>query len=242
MSKDKPKQLHFNLGIPLEPSKDFEITKSEDADLGERKEVMQNNAETVNNAPVVQPTVDTCIMPTTLQSAAQSSMSLRLVQQRLAEIITNENYLGLIAGTNPEVLPTLLDSVNNSVAVSDNLMIQMAKVAEKNASMNRVFEYLTKQQNKKDLSSKSEEVIEDENYRESIKKIKEAIYDRYEKERNEHPKTAKDFIEAEYTVEEQEETQEDIIKRVVESYNNEDDNEDDDSLIIDIDEEEFPIE
>lgn len=219
-NKTKSKQLHLDLGVPLEPPKDVPETTEE------------------TKVPVVQPTVDSCIMPTTLQSAAQSSISLRSVQQKLIDTVTNGPYLDLIAATKPEAIPSLIDSVNNSVAVSDNLMIQMARVAEKNASMNRVFEYLTKKQENKAAKEQSE-LTKDDEYKESIDKIKTAIYGRLTKERNAHPKSAKDFIEVEYeTIEET--TNEDIQENIKEDTN--EINEEPTIEVVDIDAEEFPLE
>lgn len=200
--KDNDKDIESlseKLAKPLEPPKneDPEPKPAEDITIEERVGTMVDAAKEANSkqlAPVSVNDID--IMPATLRTSAQSSMSLRNVQSKLAEILTNENYLGLIAATNPEVLPSLLDSVTNAVSVSDNLLIQMARVSEKSSSMNKVFEYLTKQQEQKSKATKQAE-DKGEFYDESIEKIKRSIYQRLDNERNEHHATSADFVNPE---------------------------------------------
>lgn len=191
--------LSEKLAKPLEPPKNEEPEPKpvEDITIEERVDTMVDVAKEANSKPLAPVSVnDIDIMPATLRTSAQSSMSLRNVQSKLAEILTNENYLGLIAATNPEVLPSLLDSVTNAVSVSDNLLIQMARVSEKSSSMNKVFEYLTKQQEQKSKATKQAE-DRGEFYDESIEKIKRSIYQRLDNERNEHHATSADFVNQE---------------------------------------------
>jgi hypothetical protein len=155
------------------------------------------------------------VMPLTLQTSALTSNQLRDAQVKLINLVTNDNYVALIASSNPETIPELINAVSNSVATSDNLMIKMAQVAEKNASMNKVFEIMTRQQeqNKTGLSEEQK----DEYYDESVNKIKRAIYEKLDKKRNQskHPveettlepetdetKDNSDVIDAEYEVKE----------------------------------------
>lgn len=181
MENDK-QQLHLDLGIPLEPPKEATEKPKE---------------EQTNQIVQLTPTIDSFLLPSSLQASAQSSISLRSLQENVAKIITNENYLALIAGTNPEVLPELLNSITNAVSTSDNLMIQMAKISEKSAAMNRIFEYMTKQ--KEDTTTAKQTVDKNEFYDESVEKIKKAIYKKLDEERNAEQRTAQDYIDAEYT-------------------------------------------
>ena len=136
------------------------------------------------------------IMPATLETSAQSSMMLRGIQGKLAKFITDENVLYQIAADKPEVLPGLLDAVTSAVTTSDHLLISMAKVAEKNASMNRVFEYMTRRDElKKEQAEK--ELQKDEWYDDSVEKIKKAIYRKLDNERDSQNRTAQDYIDAE---------------------------------------------
>lgn len=136
------------------------------------------------------------IMPATLETSAQSSMILRGIQEKLAKFITDDNVLYQIAADNPEVLPNILGAVNNAVATSDHLLISMARVAEKNASMNKVFEYMTRREElKKEQAEK--ELQKDEWYDDSVEKIKKAIYRKLDSERDAQHRTAQDYIDTE---------------------------------------------
>lgn len=188
-------QLHLDLGIELTPPIE---------DSSEHTQVIPEQQSTQLPAA---PTLDSCFMPTTLQVAAQSSISLREIQLSLIKTITDENYLSVIAATNPDTLPSLVDSVNNAIAGSDNVLIQMAKVAEKSNSVAKVFDYMTRKLDSE--SSKTVEEAKDEYYSESIQKIKAAIYNKFDKERNENPKTAQDFIEADFKITGADKTNED---------------------------------
>lgn len=138
------------------------------------------------------------IMPATLETSAQSSMMLRGIQGKLAKFITDENVLYQIAADKPEVLPGLLDAVTSAVTTSDHLLISMAKVAEKNASMNRVFEYMTRRDElKKEQAEK--ELQKDEWYDDSVEKIKKAIFRKLDSERDAQHRTAQDYIDNEET-------------------------------------------
>lgn len=136
------------------------------------------------------------VMPTTLRTSAESSVTLRGVQSQLAGLITNENYVNLIAASAPEVLPELLNSITNAVATSDNLLIRMAQVAEKNASMNRVFEYLTKKQEQNKVENIAGDPEKGEFYDESVEKIKKAIYKKMDADRDKAHRKARDYVSA----------------------------------------------
>lgn len=138
------------------------------------------------------------ILPSTLETAAQSSMCLRDIQYRLANTLTSDNYLSLLASTAPDVLPGLLVSITSAINSADNLMIQMAKVAEKNASMNKVFEIMTKKQE----AEKEQKIAEqkDEWYDDSVEKIKKAIYKRMDADRDSQKRTAQDYVDKEEVI------------------------------------------
>ena len=208
---NEEKELHDKLAekliAPPNIPEDEPETDSVPPEIQERKETLTSVAKEQTTQITLSESLN--VLPATLQASAQSSTKLRDIQSRLADILTNENYLGLIAGTNPEVLPALLDSVTNAVSVSDNLMIQMARVAEKNSSMNKVFEYLTRQQEQRSTSAGIDTPQQDQYYDESVERIKRAIYQRLDEDRNEHHSTSQDFIEAEYTVSEETEQNED---------------------------------
>lgn len=152
------------------------------------------------------------IMPLTLQTSAETSMDLRGIQRKLASLITSEEYVSLIAAEKPEVLPGLMDSVTNGIAVADNLLIRMAQEASKNANINKVYEMLVK--HRETTKEQQPDQQTDEYYDASVEKIKKAIYRKLDNARNAQKKTAKDFvnpadtlpddsdiIEAEYTTE-----------------------------------------
>ena len=154
-------------------------------------------------------------LPSTLRSAAETAMTLRNAQSNLINIATSEAYVASITAADPQALPNLITAVSNAVATSDNLLIQMGKIAEKNASMNRVFEIMTQQKQDKQLT---QEQKKDEYYLDSIEKIKKSIYARLDSERNaegahtsdryKNSTTEQDIIEAEYShTEETEETE-----------------------------------
>lgn len=145
-------------------------------------------------------------LPSTLRSAAETAMTLRNAQSNLINIATSEQYVASITAADPQALPNLITAVSNAVATSDNLLIQMGKIAEKNASMNRVFEIMTQQKQDKQLT---QEQKKDEYYLDSIEKIKKSIYARLDSERNaegthtsdkyKNSTIEQDIIEAEYS-------------------------------------------
>lgn len=156
------------------------------------------------------------LMPATLETSAHSSMTLRNIQDKLAKFITDENVLYQLAADSPHVLPDLLNSITNAVSTSDNLLIRMAQVAEKNASMNKVFEYMTRRDELKKEEQKTEQQ-KDEWYDDSVEKIKKAIYKRLDNDRDAQHRTAQDYID-------KDEDEEDIID--VEAEINDENNED----------------
>ena len=172
------KQLHLDIEQPKEEIK--ESPKEAIVDKPQQTQIVTFNPLTI---------------PSALQTSAESSVMLRDIQKSLASIITDENYISLIASTSPEVLPELLNSITSAVATSDNLLIQMAKVAEKNSSLNRVFEFMTKQQESK--SQKITEDTHDEYYDESIERIKAAIYTKLDKEQHKVKRSATNYIDVE---------------------------------------------
>lgn len=186
---------------PKEKVEDKEPEKTED-----KQEVV---AETTNPPATahIDPltlAVQANALPMSLQSSAQTSIELRDAQKRLIDMVVNPDYISAIAAYRPEVLPDLINSVSNGVAVSDNLMIQTMKEASKNANANKVLEYMMERDKNKASSGDDKDMY----YDDSIEKIKRAIYHKRDAERNKKKKTARDYIDprdtevidAEYTV------------------------------------------
>lgn len=197
--QDNSKQLHLELGIELTPP-NIDI---EEIDSDSQEQTQTNKKPTTLPAEVTESALQLApnVLPAAVQTAAQSSISLRNVQNRLAEFLTNENYLGLIAGTNPEVLPQLLDSVTNAVAISDNLFIKTAQTAEKSTSVNKLLDYLTRQLDQQSTTAQTKSEASTNKYQDdSIEQIKKAIYRNLDKRRDETHRTSKDYIDADYTV------------------------------------------
>ena len=142
-----------------------------------KKELAQN---TQNTQLALNKQLDT--LPSTLRSAAETAMSLRNAQTNLINIATSEAYVASITAADPHALPELISAVSAAVATSDNLLIQMGKIAEKNASMNRVFEIMTQQ--KQANSSSSEATQKDTKYESELDRIKKAIYNKLDERRN----------------------------------------------------------
>lgn len=199
---NESEQLHIKGFEHLFPPKD----QQEESEEPEQK-VLPNAVELASQQDV---------MTKTLQTSAETSIDLRLIQRKLAGTITSDEYVALIASDHPEVLPDLLNAVTNGIATADNLMIRTMQEASKNSTSNKMLEYLIEQNKQRTLPDNSEKQIEqkDEYYDESVERIKAAIYKRFDEERNKTHRTAKDYvdehdvdhsedvIEAEYVVEE----------------------------------------
>ena len=201
------KQLSLNIEMPEQPTTDesnwetlkeppkYEDLISDDAQTTEDQQTTTELSEsTTEQTALSVPKESFNVMPNALQVAAESSMSLRSVQMNLAALLTSDAYVSVIAADSPEVLPSLMDSVTNAVNSADNLLIKMAQVSEKSASMQRAFEYLLKQ---KEQLSDAKAAIEqkDELYDESVERIKAAIYRNLDSKRNEQKHSAQDYID-----------------------------------------------
>lgn len=201
------KQLSLNIDIPEQTTTDesnwtvlkeppkYEDLISDDAQTTEEQQTTTELSEsTTKQTALSVPKESFNVMPNALQVAAESSMSLRSVQMNLAALLTSDAYVSVIAADSPEVLPSLMDSVTNAVNSADNLLIKMAQVSEKSASMQRAFEYLLKQ---KEQLSDAKAAIEqkDELYDESVERIKAAIYRNLDSKRNEQKHSAQDYID-----------------------------------------------
>lgn len=178
------KQLSLGLDIP-------ELTQS----TSEVRETIEAPSETTPEQTALQvPAESFNVMPNTLKAAAESSMTLRNTQATLANILTSDVYLATLVATAPDVLPSLMDSVTNAVSSADNLLIKMAQVSEKSASMQRAFDYLIKQ--KEQLSDAKAAITQkDEYYDESVERIKAAIYRDLDAKRDANPRTAQDYVD-----------------------------------------------
>lgn len=155
-----------------------------------KQEIAKEDKTTNLDAPALSIQQDT--LPDTLKASAETSIDLRNVQRRLAELLTREDYVATIASYKPEVLPELMNSITAGIGTADNLMIKMAQEASKNTTMNRVFEYMTKNQ---EVQQAAIEQKQDELYDDSVEKIKRAIYKRLDSERNATHRTAQDYID-----------------------------------------------
>lgn len=125
------------------------------------------------------------ILPQAVQTAAESSISLRAAQNKLVDIITKDDYIALIGASAPDVLPQLLDALTNAINVSDNLFIKTAQTAEKSQTTNRILEYLTRQLDASNQQAKQvNKDPNDEYYDKTIDNIKTAIYQRLNEERD----------------------------------------------------------
>ena len=195
------KQLSLNLDIPEQTTTDEsnwtvlkEPPKYEDLISDDAQTTTELSESTTKQTALSVPKESFNVMPNALQVAAESSMSLRSVQMNLAALLTSDAYVSVIAADSPEVLPSLMDSVTNAVNSADNLLIKMAQVSEKSASMQRAFEYLLKQ---KEQLSDAKAAIEqkDELYDESVERIKAAIYRNLDSKRNEQKHSAQDYID-----------------------------------------------
>lgn len=183
-----------NWTVLKEPPK-YEDLISDDAQTTEEQQATTELSKpTTKQTAISVPKESFNVMPNALQVAAESSMSLRSVQMNLAALLTSDAYVSVIAADSPEVLPSLMDSVTNAVNSADNLLIKMAQVSEKSASMQRAFEYLLKQ---KEQLSDAKAAIEqkDELYDESVERIKAAIYRNLDSKRNEQKHSAQDYID-----------------------------------------------
>lgn len=179
----KSKQLSLNIDIPETTQNEPEQTQT--------PEVLPATSE---QTALSVPTESFNVMPNALKTAANASMQLRAVQANLAALLTSDAYVSTIAATNPEVLPSLMDSVTNAVCSADNLLIKMAQVSEKSQSMQRAFEYLTRQ--KEQLSEAQQSLTQkDEYYDESVQRIKAAIYKNLDAQRDANPRTAQDYVD-----------------------------------------------
>lgn len=201
------KQLSLNIEIPEQPTTDesnwetlkeppkYEDLISDDAQTPKEQQTKAALSEAKPEQTALSVSKEAFnVMPNTLQVAAESSMSLRNVQLNLAALLTSDAYISVIAADSPEVLPSLMDSVTNAVNSADNLLIKMAQVSEKSASMQRAFEYLIRQ---KEQLSDAKAAIEqkDELYDESVERIKKAIFRELDEKRNAQNRTAQDYID-----------------------------------------------
>lgn len=202
------KQLSLNLDIPEQTTTDesnwtvlkeppkYEDLISDDTQTTEDQQTttLKPSEATTEQTSLSVPKESFNVMPNALQVAAESSMSLRSVQMNLAALLTSDAYVSVIAADSPEVLPSLMDSVTNAVNSADNLLIKMAQVSEKSASMQRAFEYLIRQ---KEQLSDAKAAIEqkDELYDESVERIKKAIFRELDEKRNAQNRTAQDYID-----------------------------------------------
>lgn len=146
------------------------------------------------------------ILPQAVQTAAESSISLRQAQNKLIELLITPDYLSIMGAAAPETLPQLVDALTNAINVSDNLFIKTAQTAEKSATTNRILEYLTRQlDSAAQKQQQSEQIPHDATYDKTIDNIKQAIYARLNEERDaEGTANAElfkdpDIIEAEHT-------------------------------------------
>lgn len=205
------KQLSLDIDIPEQTTTDesnwetlkeppkYEDLISDDAQTTKEQQT-KSTEQTTELKPTTEQTTELVpkesfnVMPNTLQVAAESSMSLRNVQANLASILTSDNYVSVIAATAPEVLPDLMNSVTNAVSSADNLLIKMAQVSEKSASMQRAFEYLTRQKEQL-VEAQSTLETKDEYYDESVETIKKALYKKLDKMRDSTNRTAQDYID-----------------------------------------------
>lgn len=190
MAEDNTDNLFNDIQPPVEPEV---LEPSEPTSLVQ--------ATTSTNLVQMSPLV----LPQAVQTAAESSISLRAAQNKLVDILTREEYVASIAANKPEVLPCLVEALTGAINVSDNLFLKTAQTAEKSASTNRILDYLTRQldaQNQQQAEVKHSE--EDEAYSKSIEQIKKAIYGRLNEERDaEGHATSEDFKNPQTEVEDE---------------------------------------
>lgn len=157
------------------------------------KNTLIDNENKIGQIDVPSLAINQDALPASLKASVETSIDLRGVQRRLTSLLTQKEYVDAIAAYKPEVLPELLNSVTNGIAVSDNLMIQTMREASKNSTTNKVLECLIQQN--KTISKNTEKAEKNEYYDESIDKIKDAIFHKLDRERNKKKKTAKDYID-----------------------------------------------
>lgn len=152
---------------------------------------VQPEKQTLLDAPSL--AVQQNALPASLKASAEASIDLRGVQRRLAAMLTKEDYVAVIASLKPEVLPELMNSITNGIATADNLMIKTMQEASKNSTTNKLLEYMVQQQQQADRAEQSEQ--KDKYYDSSIDKIKQAIFHKLDKQRNQTHRTAQDYID-----------------------------------------------
>ena len=190
MAEDNTDNLFNDIQPPVEPEL---LESSEPTSLVQAT----TSANLVQMSPLV--------LPQAVQTAAESSISLRAAQNKLVDILTREEYIASIAASDPQVLPSLVEALTGAINVSDNLFLKTAQTAEKSASTNRILDYLTRQldaQNQQQAEVKHSE--EDEAYSKSIEQIKKSIYGRLYEERDaEGHATSEDFKNPQIEVEDE---------------------------------------
>jgi hypothetical protein len=110
-------------------------------------------------------------LPACIEAAANSTVILRNAQLDLLTSLINSTY---ILSLTPEQQILFNESLTSAIATGDDLIVRLAKLAEKNSSMNKLLELMINNQiNKKskDISLKEK----DEYYDESVEKIKQEI-------------------------------------------------------------------